>query len=262
MFSIWSGFCHIQARKQSHVPPTNKHFFLLHTLPASNSNTLSLKSSLWFYTSISTSYSPSEWIARFSLFVLWICLFSHNKVNVKKVALSLCGSSLPPPSPLFPAVLLNTGICVSVAGSVDQLSCCGGGHSKAVCSMSIRPQLSFEAPGCQSTSLIRPQWDQNKPQQLMQMCSGLDSLSSHVVCLHKHRLWWFWMLTALWWSHRIKLLADKMTTHSGHSDDLRGGRQQSQRDRGPVSPPDLLLMHTHLREEQNRFRTIHWLLLP
>lgn len=78
-------------------------------------------------------------------------------------SLSLSGSSLsPPPHHCSPAVLLNIGICVSAAWLVDQLGRRGGGHSNAACSMSIRPQLSFKAPGCQSASLITPQWDQRE----------------------------------------------------------------------------------------------------
>lgn len=102
-------------------------------------------------------------------------------------SLSLGGPNLsPPPLPLLPAVFLNIGICVSAAGLVDQLGRSGGSHSKATRSMSIGAQLSFEAPGCRSTSPIRPHWDQRKPQQLLLMCSALDSLSSRVVSVHKH----------------------------------------------------------------------------
>lgn len=108
-------------------------------------------------------------------------------LTVSSLSLSLGGPNLSPPSfPPLPAVFLNIGICVSAAGLVDQLGRSGGSRSKATRSMSIGAQLSFKAPGCRSVSLIRPHWDRRKPQQLMLMCCALDSLSSRVVCVHKH----------------------------------------------------------------------------
>lgn len=123
-----------------------------------------------------------------------LCLNSNSWEGIKKFSLPVCPlfHSLAlvylPPHHSSPAVFLNIGICVSAAWLVDQLGRRGGGHSKAACSMSIGPQLSFKAPGCQSASLIRPQWDQRekkKPQRLMQMCSGLVPPISRVVCAHK-----------------------------------------------------------------------------
>lgn len=109
----------------------------------------------------------------------------------------------------------------------------------------------FQGPGL-SERAIRPHWDQRKPQQLMQMCSGLDSLSSHAVCVHKH---------SDYDDSECSLhqggpteLNHYVLTNSGHSDDLRGGRSvclpNNQRGGGPVCLPDLFMVQIRLRKEQ------------
>lgn len=160
---------------------------------------------MWFHcvkdsVQFSTFCFPCWNIFPASIFLKWCLSFPQFKF-LRQPPLwfpSLCPLSrsagllyLPPLSEL-PAVFLNTGICVSAAGLVDQLDRRGGSHSKATCSVSIEALLGFKSPGCESASLIKPHWDRRKPPQLMLMRSALSSLSRRVVCVQKDsELRWF-----------------------------------------------------------------------
>lgn len=140
-------------------------------------------------------------------------------------SLSLPGSGLSGPFHP-PAVILNIGICASVAGLVDQLGRRGGGHSKAPCSMSIRPQLTFKAPGCQSPSLIRPQWHQRKTSASHANVLRFGFLSAVVwFCVHKHGNYddSECSLRHGGPTKSNHSTAVKTTTNGGHSGDLRDG---------------------------------------
>ncbi len=74
-------------------------------------------------------------------------------------------------------------------------------------------------------------------------------------CAQTWGLRWFRVLTAPGWSRKIKSFhAGKMTTNSGHSDDLTGWGllflDNNQRDRGSVCLSDLFMVQTELRKEQ------------
>lgn len=62
-------------------------------------------------------------------------------------------------------------------GSIDGTSARAQRHIKDVCSVSIRPQLSFRTRGCWSTSLISS-GGQRKQQQIIQMPLGFTYLAS------------------------------------------------------------------------------------
>ena len=188
-------------------------------------------------------------------------------------SLSLSGSSLSPPSPQLPRCVLkhwHLCLCGMVGGSArpprwrSQQSCVL--HVNRTTAQFQGPRLS-ERESHQTT--VGPE---RKKKNLSGSCKCalVWFLPSVVWFVHTNRAIIMIPERTLppGWSHKIKSShADKLTTNSGHSDDLRAGRvlflDNSQRDRGSCLPSRPVYgADTAQKKKSNRCRATHRLLLP